>query len=423
MRGTSRIRVLLWKEALEISRDRKALITTILLPLIAMPAIGLLTVFLMVQQPVNIAVVDEDASTHVSPVFNITVSSRDLAAGIREHLSRSGFNVYMYGDKWTALSNSSIDLVVVIPRGFAENASSVDRVASVDIIRRANVQAAQQAEGTVRGFIDYYSAQLSGRKLEALAKLASVGPVDVNALRNPIVVGSVVLVSPSGAEVGAEEALKSLVARLLVLSFSFVVTPAASYVIDGVIGERERKTMEMLLTSPASVSEVFLSKLVAASMLGVLASLADLGGILAYVTLIIMAFGGGILVVMDPVLVCIHVVTAFLTILVTVSIATPFIARSSGLRSASNVAGIVSSIGLVFFIIGWMIDFPKLPPSIMYPLMLVPYTHSILAIQGYVYGELAVVARSLIVLPAVSLVSMIIAIRFIDKEKLLLARD
>ncbi|WP_048815840.1 ABC transporter permease [Desulfurococcus amylolyticus] len=421
MMRNERIKVILWKELKELSRDKKTLLTTFLLPLISLPLIGLLTFTLMTQQPVNIAVIDEDSTSYTSPILNITVSSSELVEDVREYLARSGLNVYQYSNREYALRNSSIDLIIIIPKGFSENATSIDRVASIEIIRRANVRAAEQAEGLVRGYIGYFSSQLSREKLDSLAKLAGLETFDVNALRDPVVVGTVTLVSPIGSTVGAEEELKSIIARLLVLSFSFVVTPASSYVIDGIIGERERKTIEMLLTSPASITEIFSSKLLVATFLGVLASLADLGGILAYFILLIMALGGSIFIVMDPVLIFLHIATTFLTILVSISIATPFIARTRGLRSASNIAGIVTSLGVIFFIVGWMIDFPKLPASILYPLMLIPYTHSILVIQGYIYGRMLMVAVSLTVLLLVSLISMIISIRFLDKEKLLLA--
>jgi len=422
MPSLSRVKVLLWKELVELSRDRKTLITTILLPLISLPAIGLITVLLTLQQPINIAVIDEDHSSYTSPLLNITVSSEEIAGEIMNSLSNSGFNVYNYTSMEHALSNSSIDLIVVVPKGFAENATSIDRVASIEIIRRVNVQAAQQAESVVRGVVGYLSNQLSNEKIRKLASLIGVEEVSPDSIRNPITVGMVVLVSPGGATVGVEEELKGIVARLLVLSFAFVVTPAASYVIDGIIGERERKTMEMLLASPASIAEIFSSKLLAASILGVTASIADLGGLLAYFSLLILAYGGRLSIVMDPVLIGLHSVTAFLTILVSISIATPFIARTRGLRSASNIAGIVTTLGLIFFVVGWMVDFPKLPESTLLPLMLIPYTHSILAIQGYIYGESLLVTSSLAVLIAVSLISMIISIRFIDREKLLLAK-
>ncbi|MCY0868673.1 MAG: ABC transporter permease [Desulfurococcus sp.] len=418
----SRVKILLWKELRELSRDKKALLTTILLPLLSLPAIGVLVVFLTAQQPVYIAIVDEDQSTYTSPLLNITVNSSSLAGMLADHLERQGYTVYNYTNRNSALENPAIDLIIVIPRGFSENASSVDRVASVEILRRANVQASQQAESVASGIISYYSAQLSYAKLESLARLANLSYIEPEAFRNPVVVGRVVLVTPSGAPAGMEEVFKGFIARLLVLGFSFAVTPAVSYVIDGIIGERERKTIEMLLASPALVSEIFSSKLLAASVIGSIASIADLGGVLAWFTSMVIAYGGSMLIAVDPVLIGLHVATTFLTILVTVAIATPFIARVRGLRTASNIAGIASSIGLVFFIAGWIIDFPKLPPSILYPLMLIPYTHSILVIQSYIYGEPGRAVLSMVILLLVSLISIAVSLKFMDREKLLLAR-
>jgi ABC-2 type transport system permease protein len=112
------------------------------------------------------------------------------------------------------------------------------------------------------------------------------------AFRNPVVSGPTVLLSPEGEKVGVEAELRSFIARLLVLAFAFVVTPASTYVIDGIIGERQRKTLELLLASPASLGEILTAKIIVATILGLLASIADITALLAYVGSLNLAFSG-----------------------------------------------------------------------------------------------------------------------------------
>jgi ABC-2 type transport system permease protein len=191
--------------------------------------------------------------------------------------------------------------------------------------------------------------------------------------------------------------------------------------VDGIVGERERKTMEMLLASPAGLRELVVSKIMASSLIGLISSLSDLAGLLLYYGLLVIALGAWFLAVFDPVLLLLHSFTAFLSILVTVSISLPFITRTKGVRSASNLASSFSILGLAFYVAGWVIDFYKLPSEILNPLLIVPYTHSILAIQSYVYRDLYTSIRSIMILITLSIVLLYISLKTLDREKVLLA--
>ncbi|MEM1800258.1 MAG: ABC transporter permease, partial [Desulfurococcaceae archaeon] len=376
-----KVKALIWKELRELSRDRKTILTTIIFPLISLPSIGLLTVLLIAQQPIVIAIVVEDLARDNS----LAMQLQDILSNT---LSQKGYVTIAMSDRYSAIYNSTIDIVVVIPKGFSENATSYDKVAYVEIVRRAgvNVQRADQAESEIRGVISWFSDTLSRIKIERLANMAGLFEYNVDAIRNPVTIGAPIIVTPGGQPAGPEDVLKAFVARLLVLSFAFVVTPASSFVIDGVIGERERKTMEMLLSSPAGLTEIFSAKLIAATLVGLIAAIADMLGLVVYFGLMLFAIGGVFMAVFHPVLILLHAVTAFFTILATISMAMPFISRTRGIRSASNIAGIITGVGIIFFIAGWIVDIPRLNPNIRIPLMIVPYTHSILVIQNYIYS-------------------------------------
>ncbi|MEM0045405.1 MAG: ABC transporter permease, partial [Desulfurococcaceae archaeon] len=131
MKLAKKLRILLWKELKEISRDKKLVATTILFPLVSLPAIGFLTALLLYYQPVVIAIVNEDAgpSTVTSWFIENVVSA----------LTSAGHSVVEVDDLESALRNATIDLILIIPGGFHENATSFDKVAYVEIIRRAGV--------------------------------------------------------------------------------------------------------------------------------------------------------------------------------------------------------------------------------------------------------------------------------------------
>jgi ABC-2 type transport system permease protein len=414
MKPFNALKAMLWKEVKEIKRDRKLLISTILLPLISLPAIGILTALLLYYQPIFIAVVNQDVEEETNKWFVDNLIS---------DLSSRGYKVETVQEMDAALRNLTFDLIIKIPLGFSENLTSLNKVAYVEIIKRAGVSGdrVDRAEQDVKNIIASISNAVSELKIKDLAGRAGLIDVNVDAIRNPVQVKIPIYIGPSGEPAKIEDIVKPFIARLLILSFTFIVTPASTFIVDGIVGERERKTIEMLLSSPAGLWDLLVAKLVSSSLIGLIASLADIIGLLLYYGILVTALGGWFMAVFDPGLIILHAFTAFLTILVTVSISLPFITRTKGIRTASNIASMFSIIGLAFFVAGWIIDFYKLPENILNPLLLVPYTHSVLVIQSYVYRDYSRSLGSISVLIVLSLIIMVVSLKTLDREKVLLA--
>jgi ABC-2 type transport system permease protein len=411
--STSRIIVFLWKELREYTRDKKAVITTVLLPPLALIAMGVVTVLLAIQKPLVISIISEDGGNEASQLLNMLTSE----------LGKAGYVVLKMDNLTEARLNPQIDLIVVIPQNFTDNATSWDRVAYIRIYKRAGISGEQvdMAENRVRGVLASFSSSLSARKIRELAQMANI-TVDINAVRNPVQVEVPVYVGVHGEPARVEDVWKPFIARLLILSFSFIVTPATTYIIDGIVGERERKTMEMLIASPLGVTEFIAAKTIAASIVGLLSALSDLLGLYLYTSSLAYLVGSFILGVIDPGLIFLHATISFLTIVATISISLPFISRTRGVKSASSIASIITSLGLVFFIAGWVVDFYKLPTATRTALLIVPYAHSVMAIQAYVYSDYTLVALCTLVLLILSILLVYASTKILDRERVLLAQ-
>ncbi len=412
------LKTLIWKELLDLSRDKKTIFTSVLLPLVMLPLIGLLSFALVSEQPVRIAVIDLDNTTYTNSYLNITFSSKWVLGNITYYLKKYGYIVNI-SHSTDILYNPNIDLVVVIPKGFSKNATSLDNIARVIIYKKAGVQAATRAESTINSVLNYLSYKLSNEKISSIAHLLNITIIP-DALRNPVQ-SKTEIVTIRGTPAKPEVEMKNMFARILVLGLSFVIAPAASFVIDGIIGERERKTIEMLLASPAPVTSVIYSKMIAAAVLGLITAIADAMGLVAYMFLFSLATGIPFGLVVDPMILLVHSITAFFTILSTITISLPFITRTRGIRTASNIASIVTTIGIVFFFTGFIIDYIRLPPSILYPLYFVPFTHSILVIQSYIVGYYLRAMLHGLVLAVSSMILLFLTAKTISTERLLVA--
>lgn len=410
------MKTLLHRELLDLSRDRRTIVTVIVLPIVMLPAMGLIIGVMYTQQPVYICVLDLDNETYTDSLSNVTVSSKWLVGNITS-LEKYGFNVVLTNDE-EALKNPLFDVVVVVDKGFSRNASSFDKVAVVKVYRRAYFQSAIQAEALVNNVIYVFSSRLSEVKINRLANLVNVSLNPV-ALKNPVLSRTEV-VTLTGEVAEKEFELRNIVARLLVIALSMVVTPASSYIIDGLIGERERKTIEFLLVTPVPLSYIVYSKMIVAALLGLIVAVLDAIGILLYFAMIAYVLGGSWQLLLDLKLLIVHSVTAFFTILVTITVTLPFITRTRGIRSASNIAGLVTSISTIIFLSGFFVDYYRLPPSIQYPLFLVPFIHSVLAIQTYILEQYLRTVIHIAVLAILSFTLLLLSLKTIDSEKILI---
>lgn len=414
------MKALIHKELIDLLRDRKTIITTILLPVITFPLLGFIVGIIYSQQPVRVAIVDADKSIYTDPLTNITVSSEWLVNNITSRLEKMKFEVEKV-NSIEAIKNPIYDVVVLIPENFSINASSLNKSARVIIYRRAVFQSAQIAEAAVNDIIRSYSDRLSNLKIKALSRLANV-TVSEQAIKNPIS-GKTEVVTLTGEAAPSELEFKGVMTRLLIMVLSFVVVPASSFVIDGIIGERERKTIEFLLVSPASLNSIIYSKMIVATLLGLIVAVVDAFSVMIYFVVAATVIVGNVWLFIDIALLAIHSITAFFTILASVSIALPFITRTRGIRSASNIASIVTSIGTIIFLSSFFIDYSRLPITIQYPLYLIPFVHSVLAIQLFLLGEYVKTTMHLALLGISSIILLIITTKTVDSEKILVAPE
>jgi hypothetical protein len=161
-------------------------------------------------------------------------------------LSSRGYKVETVQELDAALRNLTFDLIIKIPLGFSENLTSLNKVAYVEIIKRAGISGdrVDRTEQDVKNIIASISNAVSELKIKDLARRAGLIDVNVDAIRNPVQVKIPIYIGPSGEPAKIEDIVKPFIARLLILSFTFIVTPASTFIVDGIVGERERKPLK-----------------------------------------------------------------------------------------------------------------------------------------------------------------------------------
>ncbi len=414
-----KIRPIIWKEFVDLSRDWRTLLSTILLPLIILPVLGFMAFTLSQEQSIQLIIVIEDNTT--GNIGNILFGAENITGLLHRESQNKNVIIQVYYNYSRAVrENPYFDLILVVPQGFIENATSLDNQAILKVVLRVGSAKSNEALNIVYGVINKLNSILSKAKIEYMAKLANIS-VNPNSIRSPLVVAQPAYAGVGGKPASLLDELRAYTAKILMFALLFVTPPISSFMSDTIVGEKERKTLESLLTTPVTRTELLLGKLFAATVLGALAALADIVGVIGYFYTLSLAYGSPIPLV-DPGLIVLHSTVVFLTSLLTASIVLPLVLRSKTIRGAqASSTAVVSAATLVFFAV-LFVDIPKLPVITIIVLYLVPFTHSAMIIYNYIQGQTIPLILHSIVIVAVSFLLILLSSRLFRGEKIIASK-
>jgi sodium transport system permease protein len=225
------IKFIYLKEMLDLLRDRRALISIVIVPLVVWPLISTGFSFFFARS----------TKRAQEKQFRLTLKQDVDLAGITDSLERAGFQVQTSDDPRHAVENRVTDMGVEV-MGPANNIS-------VKIYADLSQLETQIASGRIERALD----QLKTQQIKAELQRAGIA----ERILTPFSVAKVNTAPPqkmSGAIIGA------VLGYLIVIS---MITGGMYPGIDMTAGEKERRTIEMLLSSPATREEIVLGKILA----------------------------------------------------------------------------------------------------------------------------------------------------------------
>ncbi|MEM2307933.1 MAG: ABC transporter permease subunit [Sulfolobales archaeon] len=402
--------IVLWKEVKEMLRDKKTLLMVILTPIVTLPFMGVVLVYLPAVQEVVIAVIDEDLSE--ASIGNFSVSSQSIALFLRDYLTHFGFLT-------TSEETEVAQVILKIPVGFVANLTSYEHQASVILVKRLGSPRVDQAVTYVELLLNHISRAVSEAKIYNLGRLANL-VVKTEAVLNPIALRTVVL-TPAGRPAEAGEELRLYLSRMLAVSLAFVTTPAASYIADSLVGEKERKTLEKLLSTPISRRSFILGKSLAASLVGLVGGVSSVvGAVLLYLAPTVV-YSTNVAKYISPEVLVVLFCSSYTSILVSLSISLPIVLRSPSIRAASISSASVIGIASVTYLASLFVNLDefRVPMSI---LLAIPYASLASAVIRTSLGELLRAVAYLTYSLAFSIVLILLSTKLLDPEKMVISR-
>jgi len=261
-----RIKAIAGKELKDALRDRRTILAMIVIPIIVLPVLMFLPAFLASPErnPVRLAVIQSD---NTSDDFLASLSSDQI------HIVRVGPEENMT----KLIQNGDYELGMVLPPDFSRILEGPDQTATITIF---------VDESSARGTIALSLAQEAVAKYankivsERLAK-TGLPPKVLTPIETEL---RPVTVTGMGAV---------FLAILLPLFLGiYAVTGAMYFIMDTTAGEKERKTLEALLTMPATRTEIVLGKFLIAVLIALLSSALAIFGMTVGAVFLLGAIGG-----------------------------------------------------------------------------------------------------------------------------------
>jgi sodium transport system permease protein len=229
------------KEVVDNLRDRRTLLTV----LVFGPLFGPIFFVAIMNVTVNQAI------ANLNQPLKLPVAGAEYAPNLVDYLRQHNTDIEPApADPRAAVKNGSADVVLVIPKAYAE-AFSAGRPAPLELVMDQSKQSAQKNVGRARDLLQSYAHEIAALRLLARG-------VDPRAI-TPLAMEDV--------DVSTPESRAGMLLAFVPYFFLFAAIIGAFYLaIDATAGERERGSLEPLLTTAVPRSALISGKLAAVTL-------------------------------------------------------------------------------------------------------------------------------------------------------------
>jgi sodium transport system permease protein len=386
------------KEILDIIRDRRTLIFMIIMPLVAIPLLlNLMTSFMVgsaksiAEKDSRVAVIGaESAPQLMNYLQNEQRKKSDLSDDPLQVDSMSEPNAFLKLQTDVAdveqadalIRDKKLDAAIKIPSGFEQDLETKTTSPAVEVRYLSTNDRSEKAFGRLRNSLRFYHERLVLERLNDQENALSEQGLEA--------VAPEVLIKPfetkqediAEAREKAGEVFGRILPYLIILmTFGGAIFPAISLA----AGEKEQKTLETLLASPAARTELVTGKFLVIVLTGIVSAVLALVGL--YYGMTFSETGGRLKEVFD---VHVDLMSVVLTILLVVPLAVLFagllLSISVFARSFREAQGYMTPLNILIILPAFTSFLPGI--ELNYTLSMVPVMNVSLVLKEVLAGNI-----------------------------------
>jgi ABC-2 type transport system permease protein len=369
--------VILRKDLKELVRNKRALALVTIMPLLLFSALGILSNYSLTKTPTVITVVNEDKGYGS---VNYGQQAVDLIQQYGSSVDLVMVNESSFPIAQQLVRNGQAVLSVLIPQDFSYLLNQSYGTPNITIYTSSGgtkTQVASQivddAFGQISNYIRYHRVQL-------------IAGDNASSILNPITVQYQEFIVKNPFNTTISTPYGGILPALIVL---LAVETNVGLIVDSLIGEKERKTLEMLMVTPVSRWGIIIGKTLAVLSVSLLSAIAILVGIILDISLTFSGLAASItpqqirIVPLEGVaLVAILAATVAITQLITAAMS----AYATNTKEANASIGLVMSLPVVSMYPLLFSSLSSLPPLAQVFMYLLPFTYSYLLLNDTLIG-------------------------------------
>ncbi len=417
---------LIVKEVKELVRDPKILIGVILMPVLIFPVMG--SAIQISQESVqravqgaSFAIWTDDDGFVTDAMLNYLYTNNTVVPIIADNLE----------DALVFFTDTDSSAMVYIPQGYNDNITQGQqgRIKIYANLRSLNM-AETQSTDLVTNLINIYNYYFSISKIQNLITTSGATGTAIG-YRAPITLDYASILKGSVLEI-APSAIFNLVMSqsiMLPIMVMMMVMFAIQMAATSIALEKEQKTLETLMTLPVSRMTILGGKLSGSIAIAVAGSISYLIGFGSYMD---SAFSfvpeamsmnlSDVNLGITPFGFLLVGIVIFVTLVSALAMALSVAVFADNVRSAQSFTGVLVTPIMIPAMVLMFSDIEMLPPTLQYILLIIPYTHTIIATKAAFLGNYFIVLRSIFFISIWTVVVLYIAAKIFSTERIITAR-
>lgn len=334
-------------------------------------------------------------------------------------------------DALRQFQDTDSNALIYIPRGYNDN---LTRSMSGELMVYANLRKLNMAEtqstNVVSSLINYYNYYFSLEKIRTL--LEQTGATGTpEAIRSPISVRYASILKGTVLDIPPTNIINLVMSQSIMLPIMvmMMVMFAIQMAATSIALEKEQKTLETLMTLPVSRLTVLAGKLSGSIVIAIAGSVSYLIGFGYYMNSAFAFVPEATTMSIDEVSVGITPfgmllvgMVIFVTLVSALAMALSIAVFADNVRSAQSFTGILITPIMIPAIILMFSDIDMLPQGVQWVLLVIPYTHSIIATKAAFLGDYFVVIRSIAFISVWTFAVLYVAAKIFSTERIITAR-